>query len=205
MPNETVAGHLSFRDPTRGLLGAFVGFANTNDYDPDTGVDTYAFGGVEGQVYLGNLTIYAQAGVAGQIGGAYGGPSSSGGYDPNHEVFAQATMRFFPQPNTKLEASIGHIDGTIWGTGYPTYDIHALTLAAEVEHQFAAKPFSIFARASGFADPGNETGDISEYSLVAGIRFRLGHFVSLQDEDRSGTTLKAPDLSPVGWTRWSDY
>ena len=57
--------------------------------------------------------------------------------------------------------------------------------------------------ASGISDQQNGGGALWQYSLISGVRLRLGRFISLQDEDQSGTTLKAPDLSPLGWARWS--
>ena len=201
---ETVAGHFDWRDPSRGLLGAFVGIAGTNDYEA-TGQDWSVFLGPEAQVYLGNFTLYGQGGWLHQFSGTYGGPGTYSYYQIDNLWFGQLTGRYFPQPNTKIEASIGYMNGPIWGPVYygSAYDAGAVTYSAEVEHRFDNSPFSVFGRFSGFTSPGYNGGTASEYAVMAGFRAQFGTG-TLEEQDRSGATLKAPDFGPIGWLRWDD-
>jgi hypothetical protein len=200
--NGSAAVHLSRRDPSRGLIGAFAGYATTNDYS-DTGQDGLLFGGLEAQYYLQNLTLYGLVGLATQVSGYYGT-----GYYPEYRIkqaFVQGTARYFVQPNTKLEASIGFMTGPIWGWEFGgDYKARALTFSAEAEHQLADKPVSLFARVTGYTDRKYTSGSSLTYAAQVGLRVRFGQTGTLLDQDRNGATLKAPDFDSVGWLRWDD-
>lgn len=61
-------------------------------------------------------------------------------------------------------------------------------------------PLSVFGRFSGFTS--NSYGDTgnasSEYAGMLGVKVHFGSS-TLLSKDRTGTTLKAPDFSPIGW------
>jgi hypothetical protein len=202
---QTLAGHLDWRDPSRGLLGLMVGLAGTNDY-AGTGQDWSFFFGPEAQLYWGNFTFYAQGGLLRQLSGYYG-PDYNDDYKMDNIWFAQLAGRYFWGPNTKLEGSVGYIDGGIWGTKYygHDYDAKALTYSAEVEHRFDQSPLSVFGRFSGFTSDDYYVtgGSSSEYAGMLGVKVHFGSG-TLLSEDRTGATLKTPDFSPLGWLRWAD-
>jgi hypothetical protein len=198
----SAAVHLSRRDPGRGLIGAFAGYATTNDCCA-SGQDGSLFGGLEAQYYLHNLTLYGLVGFATQVSGYYGGNAYP--EDRFSQAFVQGTARYFLQPNTKLEASIGFMTGTIWGPEYsPDYKARALTFSAEAEHQLADKPVSLFARLTGYSDRKYTTSPSLTYAAQVGLRVRFGQTGTLLDQDRNGATLKAPEFDHVGWLRWDD-
>ena len=197
----TVAGaHVSARDPRHGLVGGFAGFGDMTSWGGQYETPFF-FGGLEGQLYLNNLTFYAQAGDAIQLNNNL----TYIGYPTSFNVwFAQAMGRFFVSPNTKLEAGVGYFEGNAWGIDnsvYPRDDIQALTYEAEVEHRFAGMPLSVFARASGFTDPSLGANGLSTFTVAAGLRIRFGRG-TLLDDDRSGTTLTLPDFQTINWARW---
>lgn len=201
---ETLAAHLDWRDPSRGLFGVMLGLAGTNDY-AGTGQDLAVFLGPEAQYYWDNFTLYAQGGWGQQIDGKYGGPGDYSYYKMDNIWFAQVTGRYFFTPNTKLEGSLGYISTPIWGSVYygHTYDSDALTYSAELEQRFSHSPLSLFGRVSGFSSSNYGGKGASEVAGMLGIKVQFGTG-TLLDQDRHGATLKAPDFSPLGWLRWDD-
>lgn len=189
------AAHLNKRTDTH-LLGIFGGVSGTSDYEGYYGWDTSLFGGVEGQLYNGPFTLYAQIGWIGQIAGYYGptyNPSYTFGY-----LFGQVEARYFITPNTKLAANLGFVSGAVWGYygGQTT-----VSYGAEIEHRLASNPFSFFGRVQGFNS--TYTG-MNVYRVTAGLRLNFGSS-SLFDQDRNGATLKVmEDLAPVGDLRAFD-
>ncbi len=199
--NNLLAGaHVSWRDPERGLLGVFAGFAGTNDYTASEGIDGNFYAGVEGQAYFGNLTLYAQAGHLWQINGYYG-PADGDAHD---NWFAQLDARYFVSPNTKIEGKVGYINGSIWGYTDGEYSASGVTFGAELEHQLKTLPFSVFARFNGLIDDQYQTQAMHVYAASVGLRIRFGAADTLQGQDRNGATLSVYDFSPVGWYRWVD-
>jgi len=199
--NDVLAGaHVSWRDPSRGLIGGFAGFAGTDDYQGSEGLDGNFYAGIEGQAYLGNLTLYGQVGHLWQFNGYYS-PSDHDGHD---NWFAQLDARYFVSPSTKIEGKIGYINGSIWGYTDGEYSANGVTFGAEVEHQLKVLPFSVFARFNGLIDNQYETRPVHQYAAALGIRIRFGGADTLQAQDRNGATLTVYDFSPIGWYRWND-
>ena len=180
------AAHISKRTDTY-LIGLFGGIAGTSDYEGYTGWDTSIFGGVEGQMYWGNFTLYGQAGFLKQFAGYYSGIYNLG------LPFAQIEGRYFLTPNTKISANVGITTGNIWGYYDPQT---TLSYGGEIEHKFSANPVSVFGRVQGFH--GSGTYEISGHRLMVGARLNFGTD-SLFTQDRNGATLKVmEDLAPIG-------
>src|SRR5204863_7570880 len=64
-----MGAHLSWRDTQRGAFGVFGAFTGNNHMDY-CGANGGALGGVEGQFYAGNTTLYGQVGLGGQFNNA---------------------------------------------------------------------------------------------------------------------------------------
>ncbi|MEJ0012665.1 MAG: hypothetical protein WDM94_08555 [Bauldia sp.] len=193
LPATTGAIHLSLRNPSRGLIGGFGGVIDSGAGDAASHAQG-VFGGIEGQIYLRNVTLYGQATYLKQSGGLL--------YDryPYQLWLMQATARWFAAPNTKLEATVGYMGGGVWGLDY-NWQSHAFMFSAEAEHRFDGAPVSAFVRAKGFAD--TDIGGFSTATngtIQAGIRIRWGGG-TLLDDDRNGTTLTLPDFTPLDWER----
>ena len=86
-----VAAHLNWRNPDLGLLGGFASLGGR------FGI-TYATGGIEGQAYFGNVTVYAQGSYQQSISGRFDIPA----------VSARTAVRVFGTPNLMLEGSVGY-------------------------------------------------------------------------------------------------
>jgi hypothetical protein len=180
------AAHLSKRTDTY-LIGVFGGIAATSDYEGEYGWDTSIFGGVEGQMYFGNFTLYGQAGFLKQFAGYYSGIYNMG------LPFAQIEGRYFLTPNTKVAVNVGVVSGNVWGYYDPQT---TLTYGGEIEHKFSTNPISVFGRIQGFHASGSN--EYSGHRLMVGAKLNFGTD-TLFAQDRSGATLKVyEDLSPIG-------
>src|SRR5262245_40342939 len=108
------AGHLCWRDPAVGLVGAYAHYFHADAF---RGVNYYA-GAAEGALYWGRFSLDGLAGVeAGKVNlGAFGS------VDIATRFFDIATLSYYPTDNLKL--SVGHsyvlgrhalLLGTEWG------------------------------------------------------------------------------------------
>ncbi|MEJ0013678.1 MAG: hypothetical protein WDM94_13890 [Bauldia sp.] len=174
----TVA-HAFWRDPQTFAFGAFGGFASL-EMAPQRG--NMFLGGVEGQAYLGNLTLYAQAAAITASQNSPGSWLHFGGY------FARGAARYFVTPMTRLQFDAQ------WTSFSNTDDwTNALILAGTVEHQFAATPFAGFAnvRWDHLEHGGNRP--LTATAVTFGIRAYFGAGSTL-DNDRNGATM---DVLPM--------
>lgn len=188
--------HLSWRDPNKGLFGVFGGaFGTTEAYSSDYGSVLQWFGGVEGQYYLGNATLYGQAGWT-------QGTDSS--HYPINEWFLRGVGRYFLTPNDKLQAEFGYADGTYAGAGDGDTS-RTLNWGALYEHKFANLPMSGFVEYAGFVNS-NESGDgykATEHQFMVGVRFMIDQ-PTLLAQDRQGATLDMPTIvRPVFWSGYN--
>ena len=97
------AGHLFWRDPSIGLLGAYGHYVGADSFG---GVSLFA-GGVEGALYLGRFTV---EGVVGADGGNVDlGTSGSFGIDAR--FFDVASLSYYPVDNLRLSLGQGRVLG----------------------------------------------------------------------------------------------
>jgi hypothetical protein len=102
--NVTFAGtaaHLFWRDPARGLIGAYGHYVHANVF---AGVDVYA-GGIEGALYLERFTL---EGVAGVEGGKVD-TAALGRFNLDTRFFDVAQLAFYPIDNLKLTVGHSHV------------------------------------------------------------------------------------------------
>ena len=104
-----LGGHLSYRNPSTGLVGGFVSFGSGNQgqdrvnalVNPVSAAGIGAFGG-ETQIYFGNLTFYGQGGFI----------NSRGNENFLRDaVFGRGVMRYFISPDTRLQIEGAYVVG----------------------------------------------------------------------------------------------
>jgi hypothetical protein len=144
--------------------------------------------GAEGQLYRGNLTLYAQAGFGNNTKGASGEGFNDG-------WFVRGVARYFLRPDTKLEAEISYaeadpyIDGNDKGkfTGW----------GASIDHKlFDLRSYPVYgtlAYRGTYYDATTESDHATEHVFKAGIKVLFGANTLLQN-DRYGATLDLPML-----------
>ena len=182
--------HLSYRDPTSYLFGAFAGvgeafLGNGGTQKDETG---WMFG-LEGQFYLDRTTFYAQ-------GGYYGGDNNDPGKETMEEAwFVKGVVRHFFTPNTLISGELmygwGHEGGSIED------DINFAGWELLLKQQFGTSAFSAFAAYDGhFVEikkmtPGSSDEHLYEHAAKIGISFAFGA-PDLLAQDRYGATLSLP-------------
>ncbi|MEH6728128.1 MAG: hypothetical protein V7703_18410 [Hyphomicrobiales bacterium] len=95
--------HAGWRDPERGYFGGFGGFV-TNGYVGDSDDPAQWVAGGEGAIYLDMMTVFAQAGFMDQL-------TSAEDEAFTDAFFVRGGVRYFVNPNLKLEASGGLLSG----------------------------------------------------------------------------------------------
>ncbi|MEM7632940.1 MAG: hypothetical protein AAF299_00165 [Pseudomonadota bacterium] len=186
------AGHFSWRDPSRGLFGVFGGVAASshNDSGPTYRTNLRFVGG-EAQVYIDNLTLYAQAAYVDQEGELTG-----------DGFFARGVGRWFTDSDTRFQveglfANLDFFDGQTgdydifqWGARFDTVWNDAPIVGS--------LPIMIAYRGTlrdGCLGVGPDT-DTSDHTIMAGFSYHWGATSKL-DSDRRGATLDTPNVATL--------
>ena len=188
--NADAALHVFYRDSSQFLYGGFVQFGtDTFSFDGSSfaSTDDRYYAGAEAQYFLGDATLYGQAGAQ-QV--TFDGQSAPG-------WFATFEARYFLQPDFKIEAHIGAND---FSTGGGDLDVNVNSWNAGVgaEYKFANAPFSIFAKYDFTHEDSSAFGSTDTFDdnrVLVGVKFNFGA-ETLEDRDRSGASLK-PVSSPA--------
>lgn len=167
------AAHLYYRNQGW-LAGAF---AQQRKYtlNGDSNDVKATFLGLEGQVYLDNMTLYGQLG---QGKWKYNTTTT----DP--DVMATLELRYFMGENLRLDASINYLkeDAATYKWDQTTYGIGA-------EYRFSGSPLSALARYE-YADEDQSTGwSANNQRFLIGVKLNFGKD-SLRKSDREGASLK---------------
>jgi len=197
-----IGGHINWRDSQRGLLGVFAGAGDAGGAFGDP--RRHVVGGVEGQLYWNQFTLYVQGGYDTIVGGSFDG-------EP-HAWFVRGTGRYLVTPNTVIEGTVLYANGKIEfnplveppGAG-TSQDFQTWLWEAKLEHRFATTPFSAFVKYCGsetkydtrttFSIPPDtftvET-KVTDHRVLVGLRLYMGQN-TLQSNDRNGATLDIID------------
>lgn len=174
-------GHLFYRGD-RFLAGGFVQGGNT-EFSSKGGPTEFnrLIAGVEGQVYIDQLTLYGQVGVIRQIYPAILDYSALG-------YFATAEARYFITPNFKVEVHGGLSSMHSDAAAAPSASNFNLGFGAE--YRLDNIPLSLF----GTVDRFQHTSTYSDVStrVMVGLKGNFGTD-SLLQRDRNGITLKPVD------------
>jgi opacity protein-like surface antigen len=179
-----VGGHLNYRTDAGsiGVFGSKMHFTQFNE-----GVETRYLVGIEGQAYLGNVTLYGQYGIGDLING-----------DENHgemvdNRLVRGVIRWFPVETAKVELDMVYEwsdDNETGGQG-PLYH---KGIALSYEQQFANKPhLSWFSEFSFNRRNDSSHNEVSadEKVFMVGLKLRPGS-ASLLQRDRQGVSYDLP-------------
>lgn len=186
------AGHLSWRDPSLGLVG-FFGGAGTSDFTYER-LDV-AFAGGEAQVYLDNITLYAQGGYVDFDSRTAGGTFLQDG------VFVRGVFRWFMANDSRLQ-----LEGTYLNVDYTDSSygkMEAFSAGARYDFTMAGLPLigdtPLYVGYRGtFRDnclPQSSTSkyDIDDHTIMIGTSYSFtGDRLTV---DRQGATLSTPDFN----------
>ncbi len=167
-----------------GLLG-IMGAVAEGESDDGVATDAWLLG-VEGQLYLGQSTLYLQTGY-------WDAESQVGDEDDafHDALFVRGVGRYFWSPDTRLQAEVSGA----WGeqdVNDKDMDIYGWGLRAD--HQFT-EIIGAFAAYDGAYyenfDSGADDGSYIEHQARIGVSFQLWR-PNLVSVDRSGPTLDMP-------------
>lgn len=206
-----LGGHLSYRDPSNYLIGAFAGFGRPlasigNDTPGSHSGWGYVLGG-EGQVYVDKLTLYGQAGFGDFKVDDNGGPE---GFVNGWFVRGVARYFFNEEFFVEGEYAYGYTNCYIDGSCAPTQD-------AGVFHNWGAKAvfrlphattmpiYGTLAYQGGSYYATNDLDTGTEHSFRVGLRVMFGKAgaPTLLANDRYGATLDTPML-PARAAAWTE-
>jgi hypothetical protein len=187
-----LGGHLSWRDPSAGLIGGFAAFGSgDHDNDSTPSADFSAVGG-EGQFYLDNMTLYVQAGFL----------DSDGDDDFIRDAgFGRGVLRWFFTPDNRLQTELIYVSGTA-DSGGDAADATIWEWSARYDTVLPDLPIlgdaNVFIgyRGTDFDKAGSDPGGWTDHTVFLGFAHSFGAN-SVQDMDRSGATLNLP-----GFGRW---
>ena len=177
------ATHLSWRDPGRGLFGVFggVGISAWNT------TREARFVGGEGQVYLGNFTLYGQ--------GGYVDFAPDTGSFVDDGFFARGVVRWFLDNGSRLQLegtyinadkllNAGSVDGFSVGARYD-FDLRDMPLAGDL-------PLYVAYRGT-FRNDCVVALDVDDHTFMIGTSYSFsGDRLTI---DRQGATLNTPDFA----------
>jgi hypothetical protein len=187
-------GHLSYRDPKSFLLGAFAGIGEAY-VTGDDNEGGWMVGG-EGQAYLGNTTLYGQAG--------YFDSDANDSETLVDAWFVRGVVRHFLTSNSMISAEF--LYG--WGENTETTpdDIDFAGWEVLYKQQMESNRVAWFAGYEGHymsndPKPTGATEDLYEHIIKVGVSFKF-HGNDLLTEDRYGATLDLPldPLRTAGYT-----
>jgi hypothetical protein len=180
---QDIAEHLYYR--SQGWLAG--AFAQQRQYVVNgnrNGVKS-RFLGVEGQVYLDNMTLY------GQLGQARWHYQSGGDSDPG--PVATIELRYFAHDNLRLDGSVNYMKEDF---GSPSNDKwNQTTYGVGAEYRFTNNPLSVFTRVEYVDEGSNYAYSADSRRIMFGVNVNFGKD-SLRKRDRNGAGLKpvAKDL-----------
>jgi len=205
-----IGGHFSIADPERysaGVLAAVIGADSF--FAPGsvlTGSNAFGLLGLEGQSYLGNLTLYGQGGYGMRISGPeFTFPAGSGldGMTVNNGAdsfrFVRGIVRYYLTPIDKLEGEIGYASLKYDVLPFLSQSGKVLNWGATYEHRIANTPWSWYAEYAGFRkevdwfEPtaGDNKVKTTEHIGMIGLRAHFNH-PDLISQERYGARYDMP-------------
>jgi hypothetical protein len=177
----TVGKHLTWRDPSRGALGILGGYTMTNIL-AGLGSTSRTFFGGEGQLYLGNFTLY------GQGGGTWFHNSTNNETVWDNAWFIRGVARWFITPNDKLQGEIGYASGRDLLDGDDPNVVNWGMLYER--NKFLGTPFSAYLEYAGFRYK-QYNDHITENLVMVGMKIYFNQDTLLSN-DRTGATFDMP-------------
>ncbi len=182
-------GHLSWRDPSSGLLGAFATIGGGDHDDDETPFADFLAVGGEGQLYLDNMTLYLQAGYL---------DSDNDNDFIRDAMFGRGVWSWYFTPDNRLQAELSYVNGTLdsggdeadgeileWGVRYD-FVVPELPILGDT-HMFAGY------RGTDFNKDGSDPGGFTDHTFMIGFAHMFGTD-SMQDVERYGAGLSLPNF-----------
>lgn len=180
----SVGAHLSYRDASTMLVGAFAGYGIGTVTDND-GHSKAAYLGLEGQYYFDPATLYGQVGY---VKGP-GDDDESEGFDDGG-WFGRVVGRYFISDDIMLEGDVAYADTDQYVDGDDAGEIWAWGL--KYKQRLGKSPvYGVIAYRGANYDSTTEGDVATEQVLMLGVSFAFGAD-SLKHNDRSGATLDLP-------------
>ncbi len=185
--NSYVGAHLSLRDPSRGLVGVFGAYGHSALYEEDP--YSMALLGVEGQAYVGQMTLYGQMGV----GDVVSDPSNDNqGF--NNGWFVRGVGRYFVADNTKLELEASYAAASPYTDGDDDGKFYGWGASAETRLTEAYPIHGTLSYRGTHLDATTEDDTQTEHTVMLGLKMLVGEDRTLLEVDRGGATLDLPGL-----------
>ena len=189
--------HATWRAPETGAAGGFVQLGSSNSGNDENA--TFWLLGAEGQFYLGDFTLYGQAGY----------------FDADDEdeddvmtdaFFVRGVARWFLNDNFRLQGEFSWAAGEEADSS-PADNFTFYSWGLRADRVMGSNPIALFAAYEGLwgeeeevgCSPCNET--YTEHRLIVGVAFHFG-VSDLKAQDRRGATLDTPDVGR--WTAASN-
>ncbi len=189
-------GHFSWRDPSQGLFGVFGGVAASSHNDTDPGYRTnLRFVGGEAQLYVDDLTFYAQGAFVDQEGELTG-----------DGFFARGAGRWFMGVDTRIQVEGLYSNLRFESGDSANYDVYQWGARFDTlwEQAPLVGDMPLFLAYRGtYRDGclGNEfanasDNDTMDHTIMAGLSYNWGA-PSKMDQDRRGATLDTPNVASL--------
>ena len=196
----TVGAHLNFREVDRYLFGAFGGAGGLSVQDTSGGAAgptgegaAFYFIGVEGQMYFGDTTLYAQ--------GGYLDTDFESNTDVMEDVwFIRGVLRHYLNAgNTMLQGELGYAEGDMANASVADADV--VSWGAKLEHVFHSwgnEGFvSAYVEYNGrhFEENGSaDTDEFTDHTFMVGVSFDINQ-PNLKSRERTGVALDLPKFA----------
>ena len=194
--NYTVTGHLTYRNPSSYAIGLFGGFTHNEIVDEDY-MQRWV-GGIEGQLYLDDVTLYFQTGYSVLKGG------SEDHSEPIDVLpYLRGVARWFPTDYDKIQPEFAwfyayNVDRESTNDQGP---VEYLDWGLLYEHLFKSAPVSAFVKYAGLSydDDSHDNAAFYEHMGLIGFRLYLNQ-KDLKFNDRFGATLDSHTWRGMSWT-----
>ena len=189
------AAHVSHRDPSTFLIGAFGGVGGNNMRLPfGASTQDNLFAGGEFQFYLNNFTLYGQAGYV---------ETNNVGVGLDDGFFARGVLRYFPTADSRLQVESTYINMDYLNPAFG--DVDAFIVKARYDMMvelplMGSTPLWVGYRGT-FRDnchggrtvgAANNLFDLDDHTFMIGTSYSFsGDMLTV---DRQGATLDTPDF-----------
>lgn len=196
--------HVSARDPSRGLFGAFAAFGQGKGDSFQGRYNFWAVGG-EAQYYADDMTFYLQAGYLDSKGTNIV-DDEQGTRDGLHDAFfVRGVARWFLTPDSRLQGEVAYANGTqdtaeSSGTDDAPFDMDVIQWGVRYDTAITGLPLigdgTVFVGYRGTHFDNSccdleDTATFTEHTVMAGFSYHFGG-QTLLDQDRVGATLDLP-------------
>ena len=195
---QMLGGHLSWRDPTSGLIGIFGGAGMGYNDDSEEDGDGIGFlAGVEGQLYLDNITLYAQGGWADIQVDADSDEGFLDGW------FLRGVGRYFFNEDFLVQAEVSYGETSSYVDGDSKGEIWNWGALAKMRVSDSMPIYGTLEyRGANFEETEDNAESAEEHAVLIGLDFTFGT-TSLWENDRRGATLDTPML-PARAAAWTE-